>query len=149
MRIEINWYKLCRLYLEEVAISAFLIPISDFKQKTRNLHINAPLIWFANRHFNNRRSLLLKKKQKKKKQAVSRKSYAEKCTSRKSVTSHELESDLEAWTTNVFFGGQPSRKSHSAQNFFWIGKQHTATWRSSAKIEHIVWPANRPANTLG
>jgi len=58
------------VYLEEVAISAFLIPISDFKQKTRNLHINAPLIWFANRHFNNRRSLLLKKKEKKKKQSA-------------------------------------------------------------------------------
>lgn len=41
------------------------------------------------------------------------------CTSRKSVTSHELVSDMvEAWTINVFFGGQPSGKYHSALKSF-------------------------------
>lgn len=84
------------------------------------------------------------------------------CTLRKSVTSHELVSDMEAWTINVFFGGQPSCKCHRViskrAEIFWIGK-HIATlespmlglaWRSSAQIDNIIiCPANRPTKTLG
>lgn len=84
------------------------------------------------------------------------------CTLRKSVTSHELVSDMEAWTINVFFGGQPSCKCHRVLSkraeIFWIGK-HIATlespmrglaWRSSAQTDNIITcPANRPTKTLG